>query len=81
VYLEGTGFEPDTDVSVTYEGPTGQHGVFTPADAPILHATAKGAVGPWAFVFDDPQTDVGEWTLTVSDGTCEAVVTLDVEAG
>ncbi len=80
MFLAGTGFAPDTDVSVTADGPNDQHAVFTPEDAPILHATADGKIGPWTFVFDDPAKDVGTWTLTVSDGTCEVKVDLAVEA-
>jgi hypothetical protein len=53
---------------------------MAPGEAPALHATADGEIGPWAFFFDDPQRDVGDWTFTVSDGTCETDVGLKVQA-
>jgi hypothetical protein len=80
VHLQGSGFAPDTDVSLTVEGPGSQHSVITADDASSLHATPDGEIGPWSFFFDDPQTDVGEWTLTASDGTCETDVSLEVRA-
>jgi hypothetical protein len=65
---------------VTIEGPNSQRTVLTPGDAPNLHATAAGKIGPWSIFFDDPQTDVGDWTFTASDGTCETDVGLKVQA-
>jgi hypothetical protein len=65
---------------VTIDGPDSQRTVLTPGDAPTLHATAAGKIGPWSFFFDDPQMDVGDWTFAASDGTCETDVSLKVQA-
>lgn len=79
IYLSGTGFAPNIDIMVMFVGPTETFSFGGPDDAhPAgLHTAQTGAFGPWDVTFDQAD-EVGDWTITPTDGECEASVEVTV---
>jgi hypothetical protein len=81
-YLSGTGFEPGVDIELTFvdRGETstwgGPDGLVKPE---LLHTTPEGDFGPYDIMYMNDSLP-GEYSITASDGSCEATVSFTIEA-
>ncbi len=79
VFFSGEGFAPGTYLSVQFDGPN-EDFVFPGEGIEISRLKIKpdGTLEAWDVTFD--QADVGAWTLTFTDESCDAGVHFSVTA-
>jgi hypothetical protein len=79
-YLSGTGFAPGVDIELTLVGAAGTstwggpNGEVKPT---LLHTTAAGKFGPYDIAYN-LDNELGQQSITASDGTCDATVSFSV---